>query len=132
MTEPEFAPADAGSRPLWLVAQGDDGPLWPEGVECAFAKASGFAAKPGQICLLPGEGGVAGALFGVGKPATPADRPARERFTLARAADNGWGDGVVTPHALFLALRYDRPVNTVKTWLHRSLAALKDCLGAIA
>ena len=27
MTEPEFAPADAGSRPLWLVAQGDDGPL---------------------------------------------------------------------------------------------------------
>lgn len=87
MTEPEFAPADAGSRPLWLVAQGDDGPLWPEGVECAFAKASGFAAKPGQICLLPGEGGVAGALFGIGKPATPADRPARERFTLARAAE---------------------------------------------
>ena len=87
MTEPEVAPADAGSRPLWLVAQGDDGPLWPEGVESAFARASGFAAKPGQICLLPGEGGVAGALFGIGKPATPADRPARERFTLARAAD---------------------------------------------
>ena len=28
-----------------------------------------------------------GALFGIGTPATPADRPARERFTLARAAD---------------------------------------------
>ncbi|WP_375463642.1 sigma-70 family RNA polymerase sigma factor [uncultured Methylobacterium sp.] len=27
-----------------------------------------------------------------------------------------------------LARRYDRPVNTVKTWLHRALAALKGCL----
>ena len=27
-----------------------------------------------------------------------------------------------------LAQRYDRPVNTVKTWLHRSLATLRDCL----
>ncbi|TGD95909.1 sigma-70 family RNA polymerase sigma factor [Methylobacterium nonmethylotrophicum] len=31
-----------------------------------------------------------------------------------------------------LALRYDRPVNTVKTWLHRGLAALRDCLDAAA
>ena len=29
-----------------------------------------------------------------------------------------------------LANRYDRPVNTVKTWLHRGLAALKLCLEA--
>lgn len=92
MTEPEFAPADAESRPLWLVPQGDDGPVWPEGVDAGFAKASGFTAKPGQICLLPGEDGVSGALFGIGKPATPADRPARERFTLARAAE-GLPDG---------------------------------------
>lgn len=27
-----------------------------------------------------------------------------------------------------LALRYDRPVNTVKTWLHRGLALLRGCL----
>jgi RNA polymerase sigma factor (sigma-70 family) len=27
-----------------------------------------------------------------------------------------------------LASRFDRPVNTVKTWLHRGLAALKACL----
>ena len=27
-----------------------------------------------------------------------------------------------------LAQRYDRPVNTIKTWLHRSLGALKGCL----
>lgn len=32
-----------------------------------------------------------------------------ERTTVSRAAGTGWGDGVVTPHALFLALRYDRP-----------------------
>jgi RNA polymerase sigma-70 factor (ECF subfamily) len=29
-----------------------------------------------------------------------------------------------------LASRYDRPVNTIKTWLHRGLAALKLCLDA--
>ena len=85
--EPEFAAPDAAARPLWLVPQGDDGPLWPEGVETGFAAASGFAARPGQLCLLPGPDGVGGALFGIGKPATPADRPARERFTLARAAE---------------------------------------------
>ena len=27
-----------------------------------------------------------------------------------------------------LAQRYDRPVNTIKTWLHRSLATLRACL----
>lgn len=31
-----------------------------------------------------------------------------------------------------LALRYDRPVNTIKTWLHRALAALKTCLEAMS
>jgi len=29
-----------------------------------------------------------------------------------------------------LAQRYDRPVNTIKTWLHRTLASLKGCLEA--
>jgi len=29
-----------------------------------------------------------------------------------------------------LARRFDRPVNTIKTWLHRSLKALKTCLDA--
>lgn len=31
-----------------------------------------------------------------------------------------------------LAQRYDRPVNTIKTWLHRSLASLKGCLEALS
>ena len=87
MTPPAFAPADADSRPLWLVPQGDDGPMLPDGVDAAWPAATGFTGKPGQVCLLPGDGGLRGALFGIGKPATPADRPARERFTLARAAE---------------------------------------------
>ncbi|WP_415391823.1 leucyl aminopeptidase family protein [Paracoccus sp. SJTW-4] len=87
MTEPQFAPEGMDSRPLWLAAQGDTGPVWPEGIDPAFPLAAGFAGKPGQLCLLPGPGGVAGALFGIGRPATPADRPARERFTMARAAE---------------------------------------------
>ncbi len=29
-----------------------------------------------------------------------------------------------------LAVRFDKPVSTIKTWLHRSLAALKTCLDA--
>jgi RNA polymerase sigma-70 factor (ECF subfamily) len=31
-----------------------------------------------------------------------------------------------------LAQRYDRPVNTIKTWLHRALASLKTCLEAVS
>jgi len=31
-----------------------------------------------------------------------------------------------------LAQRFDRPVNTIKTWLHRSLAVLRDCLDGSA
>lgn len=31
-----------------------------------------------------------------------------------------------------LARRHDRPVNTIKTWLHRSLAALKTCLETVS
>ena len=28
-----------------------------------------------------------------------------------------------------LALQYGHPTGTIKTWLHRSLKQLKDCLG---
>ncbi len=31
-----------------------------------------------------------------------------------------------------LAQRYDRPVNTIKTWLHRALGALKSCLETVS
>ena len=31
-----------------------------------------------------------------------------------------------------LAARYETPVNTIKSWLHRGLASLRDCLGSAA
>ncbi|MCJ2021288.1 sigma-70 family RNA polymerase sigma factor [Methylobacterium sp. J-088] len=31
-----------------------------------------------------------------------------------------------------LALRHNRPVNTIKTWLHRALASLRTCLETVA
>ncbi|MDR7038419.1 MULTISPECIES: sigma-70 family RNA polymerase sigma factor [Methylobacterium] len=31
-----------------------------------------------------------------------------------------------------LAQRFERPVNTIKTWLHRALASLKGCLEAVS
>ncbi|MBV0891202.1 leucyl aminopeptidase family protein [Paracoccus sp. Z118] len=121
MTEPAFAAPDAASRPLWLVPQGPDGPVLPDGVDPAWPAATGFAGKPGQVCLLPGDGGLKGALFGVGKPASPADRPARERFTLAKAADAlpagdwhiaGMPEGYDAAHGalgwLFAQYRFDR------------------------
>ncbi|NHF73645.1 leucyl aminopeptidase family protein [Paracoccus xiamenensis] len=79
---PEFAAPNAAARPLWLV----QGAL-PDGLDPAaraWAKANGFAGKPGQVCLLPGADGViAGALVGV---EAAAARPSRERFALAKAA----------------------------------------------
>ncbi|MDP5306594.1 leucyl aminopeptidase family protein [Paracoccus spongiarum] len=75
---PHFAPASDDALPIWPVWKGDALPdgagTWPE--------ASGFAAKPGEICLLPGaDGALAGALFGLGEPA----RAGRERLAFARA-----------------------------------------------
>ncbi|TRW98851.1 leucyl aminopeptidase family protein [Paracoccus sp. M683] len=79
--QPEFAPPSSETLPLWTVAKGDPVPDaaqaggWPD--------ASGFIGNAGQICLLPSaDGGLRGALFGLGDPA----RAKRDRFLLARAA----------------------------------------------
>jgi len=37
----------------------------------AFLRASGFLAKPGEMTLLPDENGLAGAVIGIGKEASP-------------------------------------------------------------
>jgi len=90
MPAPAFADATADAHPLWLIAPGADGPNWPDGLPDGardWAQATGFTAKAGQVCLLPGTDGLAGALFGLGKPQPRADRPARERFPLGRAPD---------------------------------------------
>jgi leucyl aminopeptidase len=39
--------------------------------QAAFVRASGFAATPGQLALLPGGGGLAGAWLGLGEDRTP-------------------------------------------------------------
>jgi leucyl aminopeptidase len=57
---PCLAPEGTPALPLHVV--GAEG--W-EGLEgAAFARAQGFAGKPGELALLPGPGGLGGALFG--------------------------------------------------------------------
>ena len=75
---PEIAPASDATLPLWLVWTGDPLPQdagdWPQ--------ACGFAAKAGQLCLLPdASGGLRGAIMGLGERA----QAGRDRFHLARA-----------------------------------------------
>jgi leucyl aminopeptidase len=61
------------SRPLYVVRadelQGFLATL-PE-LSAAFLRASGFAAKPGEVALLPGGGGLAGAVIGIGGESSP-------------------------------------------------------------
>ncbi len=67
-----------------------------------FARASGFTGKPGEIALLPGEAGLAGALFGAprsaeGYGALPYGLPEGTDWRLvggdAAAATLGWALG---------------------------------------
>lgn len=76
-----FAPLDAATRPIHLVAEGARPDLSPS--HAAWAKAQGFTGALGQLCVLPGaDGAPEAALFGMGRPATRA----RGRFPLAIAA----------------------------------------------
>ncbi|SDD32101.1 leucyl aminopeptidase [Paracoccus isoporae] len=78
----EFAASDADAKPLWLVRDELPGAL--DGAARGWAEACGFDGSAGQLCLLSdGSGGLAGALFGMGKPDGKAGR---ERFFLAKAA----------------------------------------------
>ena len=79
---PEFAAPNDDARPIRLVQGSLPADLPPDAR--AWAEATGFAGKPGQICLFPGEKGViSGALVGIEKF---SERPSRERFALAKAA----------------------------------------------
>ncbi len=57
---PCLAPADSPALPLHVVTQGG----WEALPGADFARASGFRAKPGELVLLPGGDGLAGALLG--------------------------------------------------------------------
>ena len=56
-----------------LAALSDSGPSSgpASGPAAAFARASGFRAEPGQLVLLPGRDGLAGALLGLGEDRSP-------------------------------------------------------------
>jgi len=77
---PVFAAAGERSTPIWFVHSGNaEAVLAGFGDrERAFAKATGFEAKPGKLLLIPAlDGKLAGVLFGLEKPedATDTFRP---------------------------------------------------------
>jgi leucyl aminopeptidase len=83
---PEFAPADAASRPIfilgeegladWLVNQSQQVQAW--------LAATGFKAGLGDLALLPGAQGLEAAVLGYGT----AKSRARMRFGMAGAASS--------------------------------------------
>ncbi len=80
---PRFAVPSGAARPLWAVRPEDiDATASARSAEvAAWIGASGFAAAPGEVLLLPGPDGVSGALCGLGNAAGDA----RRRFTLGAA-----------------------------------------------
>ena len=72
----------AAQLPMFLAALPDP--------PASFLRSSGFAAKPGDIALIPGADGLVGAVVGIGKEASPWDfggapwgLPAGSRWHLA-------------------------------------------------
>jgi leucyl aminopeptidase len=81
---PRLADPGTPARPLYLTdPDGLDGWLsdQPSAV-AAWVRGSKFTAAAGDLCLLPGEDGPSGAVFGLG----PARMRDRTRFALAQAA----------------------------------------------
>lgn len=59
-----LAPHGAGSLPVWSVRSGLPAHLTT--AQAAFVTGSGFTGKAGQVVLVPGDSGVAGAVAGLG------------------------------------------------------------------
>lgn len=84
MPRPAFADPQAAALPLRALAP-DALPATLAALppaQAAFLAASGFEAALGEVRLLPGEGGVAGAVLGLGDAAARR----RTRFGPAKAA----------------------------------------------
>ena len=80
-----FAAPTPDALPIWFVAPDDWDRVKAEigGLAAAFAERCGFKPKPGQVQLLPGEGGaLAGALFGV----EAANSPKRDPLAAGKLA----------------------------------------------
>ena len=146
---PEFADSDATFLPLWLVSSGETGPGFPPAVGArgeSWATAQGFAAKPGQLCVIPtAEGAVGGAVFGLGPAPTPQDRPARDRFLLARAAESlpagnwrianlpqGLDATIIALGWLFSQYRFDRYKKTTAARAHLACPEGVDAARVVA
>lgn len=94
MTNPNMA-SNQVSLPLHAV-QAADLAVFLSGLDAqtaAFLRASAFTAKPGELALLPGSAGLAGAVIGVGAEASPWHYGAAP---FALPADSLWhlGQGV--------------------------------------
>ncbi len=79
---PDFAPPSADVLPLHVLRP-EARDAWIAGQDVAirgWLRATGFAADLGEVRLLPGSGGVAGAVVGLGT----AQARARLRFGLAK------------------------------------------------
>lgn len=95
---PSLLNAAADALPLHVVTPES----WQSLPGAGFARAAGFTGKPGEIALLPGEGGLAGALFGAphtaeGYGALPHGLPEGSVWRLVggdgAAAALGWALG---------------------------------------
>ncbi|MCW1917187.1 leucyl aminopeptidase family protein [Rhodobacter sp. KR11] len=80
LSQPRFADAD-GARPLTVIRAEDWPALAQTHPQAEWLLSSGFEAALGEVRLLPGPGGVIGAVAGLG---TEKARR-RQRFGLARA-----------------------------------------------
>ena len=114
---PAFAADDADSLPLHVIPTESLGDFLTSSPHADWLLASGFEAGLGEMRLLPGPGGICGAVAGLG---TEKARR-RSRFGLARAfstlpAGDWHLDGPLTPAqadeaalaALLQAYRFDR------------------------
>jgi leucyl aminopeptidase len=68
-----LAPENAAALPLYAVRATELERLWAslEPNAARFAQASGFAARTGELVLLPGEQGISGAVLGLGADRSP-------------------------------------------------------------
>jgi leucyl aminopeptidase len=140
---PAFAPQDAASRPLYILRPEQVSAFLAHQPAAGFLHESGFKAALGEMRLIPGSNGVAGAVVGLGTPSARA----RQRFGIAKAISmlpaGAWHlEGDLTPAEqdeaalgwLLSCYRFDRyrPSNQVFPSLKAPNPARSDQILAMA